>query len=361
MEIEGKTGHFSDEEITLYGKEELSHEDMSRLTKHLEGCEDCKRALAEAQAYSGLMYRAIEADLSNERKKDCLSEIDISAYLERQATAEEKTHIEEHLSNCNYCLSLLVETEKALKEGLNEEPTFSGEKIMETVLKQLREKKADALIGKFAALIKKSPPVVKKTFEAIRDDIETMIKNTFTYPSPRFEPVFGESLATVLSPFGKMRYPIIFEWMPFEGADHYTISVDNTNWSFDTSETRIKVSPKEPGLDYGNEYMWELKVVKGEKIVKEIRGFFSLATEDEIRDLIEIENQLKNIKSEFDRLILWGGILEEKGFYMEAVEQYKKAYDLESVDGIAYRIAYCYDRLELEELRDEWNGKIDRG
>ena len=43
---------------------------------------------------------------------------------------------------------------------------------------------------------------------------------------------------------------------------------------------------------------------------------------------------------------------------MEAVVQYKAAYVLEPQNGIAYRIAYCYDRLELEELRDEWNGKI---
>jgi len=71
-----------------------------------------------------------------------------------------------------------------------------------------------------------------------------------------------------------------------------------------------------------------------------------------------MEEQLKGVETEQDKLILWGGILEEKRFYMEAIDQYKKAYASEPLDGIAYRIAYCYDRLELEELRDEWNKRI---
>ena len=50
--------------------------------------------------------------------------------------------------------------------------------------------------------------------------------------------------------------------------------------------------------------------------------------------------------------------LEEKEFYMDAIEKYKEAYAIEPSPGIAYRIAYCYDKLELEELRDEWNKKI---
>jgi len=31
---------------------------------------------------------------------------------------------------------------------------------------------------------------------------------------------------------------------------------------------------------------------------------------------------------------------------------------LEPLDRIAYRIAYCFERSELENLRDEWNKKI---
>jgi tetratricopeptide (TPR) repeat protein len=51
-------------------------------------------------------------------------------------------------------------------------------------------------------------------------------------------------------------------------------------------------------------------------------------------------------------------ILERKEFYIEAIEQYKKAYELDPFNGLAYKIAYCYDKLDLEEHRDEWNNKI---
>ena len=98
--------------------------------------------------------------------------------------------------------------------------------------------------------------------------------------------------------------------------------------------------------------------MKGDEIIEEENGFFSLAVGDEIKELMEVENQLKNIEPKQDMFISWGGVLEQRGFYMEAVEQYKKAYDLEHLNGIAYRIAYCYHQLELAELRDEWNKKI---
>jgi len=146
--------------------------------------------------------------------------------------------------------------------------------------------------------------------------------------------------------------------MPYEGADRYTISVEDTNWSFTTKETKIETNIGTLKLDYGKEYMWELKVMKGEEVIDEITGFFSLATEDEVEELMEIEKQIKNIEPENDRFILWGGILEEKEFYMEAIEQYKSAYTLEPLSGIAYRIAYCYDKLGSEELRDKGNRKI---
>ena len=43
---------------------------------------------------------------------------------------------------------------------------------------------------------------------------------------------------------------------------------------------------------------------------------------------------------------------------METVEKYKQAYAIEPSPRIAYRIAYCYDKLELEEIRDKWNEKF---
>ncbi len=353
-------GHLSDIEVILYCDRELSTDDRLKVSKHIESCESCSRLVVEAQTFSRVLYKVLEDDLSVKRKEGCLSDMEISAYLENRVSSEERMVIEEHMSKCGYCLSILVDAGKALQESIREEePHFSYEKIMDIVKQQLREERGKALFEKFTALAEKSPPAVQNALKRIKNDIEAMFKNTFAYPSPQFAPVFGEHRVTVFSPFGKVRYPIIFEWMPYEGADRYTISVENTGWSFNTPEIRVKVRSEELKLNYGKEYMWELKVMKGEEVIDEITGFFSLATEDETEELMEIEKQIKSVEPLQDRLILWAGILEEKEFYMEAVEEYKKAYKLESMEGIAYRIAYCYNKLELEELRDEWNRKID--
>jgi len=231
---------------------------------------------------------------------------------------------------------------------------------MGAVKQQLRVQKWESLSEKFDTFLERIPPKVQNVLRGIKNDMVIMFKNTFTYPSPRFAPVFGEYEANILAPFGKVRYPIIFKWMPFKEADQYIISIEAIDWSFNTSETQIKFNEEILKLNYGSEYMWELKAIKGEEVVDEITGFIVLAEKEEAEGLKEIENQLSNIEPKQDRLTLWGGILEKKEFYTEAIEQYKKVYALEPLEGIAYRIAYCYDKLELEELRDEWNRKIFR-
>lgn len=350
--------HLSDVEIALYCDKELTHEEMLKVTKHLETCEGCRRLVEEDRRFSGLLYETLKKNLSIEKGENCLSDIEISSYIEGQVSSAERITIEGHLSNCRYCMDIIVESDKFLQEGRVEEPLYPFGNIMSIVKQQLRGARAKSLIEKFTDLKQKGSPIIHNALEEMQANIEAIFKNSFTYPSPHFAPVFGEHRGTILNPFGKIRYPIIFNWRPFKGADSYTVSVENTNWSSKTFETRVEVSAGELRLDYGNEYMWELKVTKGKKIIEEITGFFSIATENELKELLEVEKQLKSVEPELDRLTLWGGILEEKGFYMEAIEQYKAVYALEPLNGIAYRIAYCYDRLELEELRDEWNKRI---
>ncbi len=72
------------------------------------------------------------------------------------------------------------------------------------------------------------------------------------------------------------------------------------------------------------------------------------SSEKEGGDDENIQNKVKILRQVMD-----------KELTSEAIEQYKNAYSLEPLSGIAYRIAYCYDKLELEELRDDWNGKIE--
>jgi len=261
------------------------------------------------------------------------------------------------IQGCRYCLTKLIKIQRALNMA-QKEPAWSYEKICHVIKKTQREKRVNTLMAKFAKMVKKSPIDLQKEFETIGKKLETLLRRTFTYPAPVFAPVFGEYSVAVLSPFGKVRYPIIFEWRPYEEADKYVISIEDVDWYYTTNKTRVDVDETELPLIYGNEYMWELKVIKEDEIIEEENGFFSLPTEKEVKEIGDIENQIKEIEPQEQKFILLGGILENKEFYMEAIEKYKKAYTIKPDPGVAYRIASCYDKLELEDLRDNWNKKI---
>jgi len=269
---------------------------------------------------------------------------------------EEERFLNE-IRNCKYCLTRLIAIQKTLNE-IQQEPLWSHEKVRAAVEKNLRKKKVESLIQKLSNLTKKAPSYLQDSMESTRQNLSDLFRKTFTYPSPCFSPVFGEAQVTVLSPFGKVRYPIAFEWNPYEGADQYEMSVEDVGWSRNTTDTKIEVSKADLMLSYGKEYMWELKILKQGEAVDEITGFISLGTEEEIKEIENLERELTSIAPEEDRLLLLAGILEENEFLIEAIEKYKRAYAIDPSEGTAYRIASCYDKLELEELRDEWNRKI---
>ena len=57
-------------------------------------------------------------------------------------------------------------------------------------------------------------------------------------------------------------------------------------------------------------------------------------------------------------LFFLGFILEFEEFFMRAIGKYEKAYSIQLHPGVAFRIACSYESLELEELKNEWNRKI---
>ncbi|TSA05906.1 MAG: zf-HC2 domain-containing protein [Deltaproteobacteria bacterium] len=294
-----------------------------------------------------------------------LSPETIEKYVKGELSGDEVVDAERHLAGCAKC-KMKTDTLRSFSslwsewtaKAHGEAHRKADEKRLVTIRKLLSERKVQELMEKFTDLIKKGPVHLQKSLEAMSQNLNDLFRRTFTYPTPSFAPVFGEYPITVLSPFGKVFYPIVFEWQPYEGADKYIISIEEANWSYGTTATKVEVGPGELQLIYGKEYMWEIRIMSGEELTDKIVGFFSLAAEDEIRELTEIEGRTESIEPEQDSCILWAGILEEKEFYIEAIEQYKKAYALEPSNGVAYRIAYCYDKLELEELRDKWNRKI---
>jgi len=109
--------HLSETDAFLYCDKELNREDILKMEKHLEGCESCKQLVEKTFFYSNILYETVKNDLSIQRQQDCLSDMDISAYLENRVTTKERMVIEEHLIKCLYCLSIMVETKKRLRRA----------------------------------------------------------------------------------------------------------------------------------------------------------------------------------------------------------------------------------------------------
>ena len=347
-------------QLLAIAKEKFTGNERAIIENQIErisGAEKLWRDFAFASACTQQTEEQVPTEYCGHEGREELLEKKLWEYAEGIMEEGKEERFWTQIQGCRYCLPKLIKIQRALNMA-QKEPAWSYEKICRVIEKAQREKTLNTLMARFAEMVKKSPADLRKEFEAIGEKLENLLQRTFTYPAPAFPPVFGEYPVTMLSPFGKVRYPVIFEWHPYEEADEYIISIEDIDWSFKTGKTRIEANQKELSLICGNEYMWELKVMKGNDVLEEESGFFSLPAEEELKELEGIEYQLRINRPEQENLILWGGILEEKEFYMDAIDKYRQAYALEPSPGLAYRIAYCYDKLELEELRDGWNKKI---
>ncbi|MFQ5868072.1 MAG: hypothetical protein ACE5IT_08825, partial [bacterium] len=242
---------------------------------HIAQCDVCIDLLGDkAMALLGTPQSIVAGPIDFLTCEGCSDLLPEYAELTRDETKGRYPLVWRHLQVCSSCkevynhLHEIVMKEK--KEAFGPIPkglTFAA----------MQEKRRfEILMSRFGELIKKAPSSVKESLQRMRPGVEALFQKTFAYPTPSFAPVFGEHRATVLSPFGKVRYPIIFEWEPYENANQYTISIEDTSWSHITKGTKVGLQPEELKLNYDNEYMWELKVMKGEKVIDEITGFFSL-------------------------------------------------------------------------------------
>lgn len=297
-------------------------------------------------------------------------------YHEGSLLDKERQQVEEHFKKCLWCFNSYMKYSISIAQaevgtlpdapqwvkdiGMKVFTGWSYEEIIGVIKKDEARQKVEALVARLKELIAKTPVHLQERLGTVFRNLEVIFQETFAYPTPSFAPVFGEIQITVLSPFGKMRYPILFEWQSYEEADEYIITIEDVDWSITTSKTKLEITPENLKLEYGQEYMWNLKAIKKGEILEEENGVFSLIDKIELKEVEEIESQIKDIEPEEDKLILWGGILEEKELYIDAIQKYKQAYAIQSLPGVAYRIACCYDKLELEDLREEWNKRISK-
>jgi len=330
---------------------------LIEVKRHIGQCTICKGSLgSKVIALVGDSQSILTGSIDLLTCEQCSDLLPEYAEFSSDDAKERYPSVWRHLQVCSACNEvyahlhqIAIDEERGLLEAFSREPTFEAR----------QEKRRDKnLMAKYDEIVKRNPSSMKNSLVKIRSDIEALFKVTFTHPTPRFSPVFGEHQAAVLSPFGKVRYPIIFEWTSLEDADEYYIGIEEATWSRTTTQTKIAASPEDLRLDYGEEYMWKLRFLKNGKAIDEITGFFSLISEQESEELKEIGKQIEVVEPGADRLILLGSVLEKKELYIEAIGKYKEVYVLQPSSGIAYRIASCYDHLELEGLRDEWNTRI---
>ncbi|MFH1625228.1 MAG: hypothetical protein ABID54_08770 [Pseudomonadota bacterium] len=289
----------------------------------------------------------------------------IQEYLEGRLEGARLLEVESHLGLCTKCKKMLANYTR-VSEILEKwsAPTHgiayrnADTKRVVKIRSEANKMKARLLMNQFDALTKRKSPYLLAMLGRTRERLRDLFETAFTYPFPRFSSVFGEYQGLLLSPFGKLRFPIVFEWRPYKEADQYHISIEGVDWIVRTSKTKVVADEHSLTIEHGKEYMWTIKAMRGKEIIAQENGFFSLANETECMELLSLEKHIHDIPENSDRLLLFGGVLEFKEFYTEAIEKYRLAYELAPFPGIAYRIAYCYDRLQLEDLREHWNRMI---
>jgi hypothetical protein len=243
-------------------------------------------------------------------------------------------------------------------EIVEQSPQYPLDRIQTAVLKKRRARMVAYLTDLLKEVIVRIPDDLSGHHQRLVDELKAKLIESFSFPTPRFTPVFGESFFLSIGPFGQVRYPITFEWRPHEEACEYVLSIEELNWVHRTTETRLSIEAGTCEFIQGEEYMWELVVHGDDEVITEESGFFNLADKRKLEDIQQVEAALHDMPDGLGKFLVFAGLLEQRAYYMEAVDYYSRAYELDPLHAIAYRIACCYDLLELDELKLFWNRRI---
>lgn len=199
------------------------------------------------------------------------------------------------------------------------------------------------------------------SLKELLEGVTEFINKVFSFPLPQLSPFFGESeidVIEVLSPFGKVRYPIVFEWNTVTAVKEFLIKVGGREFS--TTSTRLELEKDIMPLNYGEEYEWEILMIdRSGKAIEGPIGYYALCTVEEERSLSLIDKEIMGMDLPEETVnTLCGVVLEKKGFFVEAIERYKKAYGISKSADLVVRIAACYEELGLNDLREEWKNRL---
>jgi len=348
--------HLTYEEIILYVNKEIAESHREQVKEHFQSCSACRKAAKQAEDLSDLITLASASRIINHANENCYTQNVIKSLLSGKISNNKRQKIIEHFCKCRNCVQVLIKTWDSIRKNYAATSRFSlEERTLHTVMNKVREKRKQTLLTKVDYFISSLPVQMQKTFTRKFNRIKKRISVAFSDPTPAFPPVFGKELVCVISPFGKVEYPIIFEWRSYGEKCIYEVLIKDINWSVITVETTLQFNKGKLALVYGEEYMWELRVKKDNEIIDEVNGFITLATLEEMKIINKFEKHIAGVEPVEDRLVFWGEFFEEMEFYMDAIKKYRDSFNILQSSALAYKIAYCYDKLELENLREEWN------
>jgi hypothetical protein len=278
----------------------------------------------------------------------------LAAYVENKLSAPEVAGVLTHVSACPHCLGLFaaLHRQPLAADSLPADPA-AAERLAQTVRGAVRQEYGESLLAKFREIVRASQNDLRSYLEQAAGGLVSLIQSSFVYPTPVFAPAAGPSPPAVLSPFGKMRFPILFRWEPYLQSDSYELFVPEAGWSTRTTRSRLLVAEGQ-ALQFGREYSWRLEFHRQSDVLAEAPGAFSVLSAGESQLMARVEERMQNVEPEADRLTLWGGLLEHGGLAAEAVQNYRRGHLLRPSAGLAYRIACCFDRFGMAHLRDRW-------
>ncbi len=271
-----------------------------------------------------------------------------------------------HLSLCPRCLAVVA----AGSEGLAQEPIEPPDQVvfersLEALIHGLRCTKGRALVDHFRHIVERSQGDTRDRLVALQGNVANIIGDSFRFPLtlPRWEPVQAPTGPLLLSPLGKVRFPLRFELEPETKGYRCELLAGTSPQRLDTQDLGGSLAAADSAWLPGSEVFWMLVEWRGDAKVGSTHGSFVVATQEEADKLNELETLFKNIDQPVEELSLWGCICEAQGFFDEAIQSYRKTYSASVKAGSpsvesAYRIACCYDHLGAGPLRDRWSHRV---
>ncbi len=350
--------HLTEAEINLLIDGNLSGDELACVARHLRGCEECQEAVKSTAEALRLTDETLTVLQLEQPTDACLSSDLIERYARNSVTEHQRATIAEHASRCRLCRQSLVSVMS--REG-TQRMTSAADQMAEnatTLIDGVKARWLSGLLRHLDAIGASARHGLAAELQVLISQAKASLQSALASPTPRMDPVFGSGRPSVLRPFGKVGFPITFEWQPLGtdgGICSYQISVHETGWSTATSDTKLSFSRQELDLDYGQKCTWQLTVLQNEYAEKRLYGNFITIDEQSEKHIVGFNELLSAVELDTDRLVVHGSLLEAMELFVDAIDHYRQAYELSPSPGIAYRIAVCYDQLKLYDLREQWN------